>query len=148
MEYIKIANKISRKEEREALLQVERDFDRATAEYGAEGWASFFAEEGMMFPAGRDIVAGKDAILDLMGTAFSDPQYSLRWEPDGVQVAASGDLGYTFGHYVFTGTDQEGHLIGGTGKYVSIWKKQGDGTWKVVVDIGTPNRLTSSPSNS
>jgi len=51
-------------------------------------------------------------------------------------MAASGDLGYTYGTYVFTSKNKEGKLVASYGKYTSIWKKQKDGQWKVVVDMG------------
>jgi ketosteroid isomerase-like protein len=51
-------------------------------------------------------------------------------------MAASGDLGYTYGNYVFVTTNKEGKPVTNYGKYASIWRKQKDGQWKVVVDMG------------
>jgi ketosteroid isomerase-like protein len=124
-------------DEREAMLQADRDFDKATAEKGVDGWVSFFDESGMMFPDGRDIVKGRGAVRDLMAAAFARPGYSLRWKPAGVEVARSGDLGYTWGHAVIRAQDQQGKPVTRYSKYVTIWKKQADGSWKVAVDIGT-----------
>ncbi len=63
----------------------------------------------------------------------------LQWEPVDGQVAASGDLGYTWGRYVATAKDKQGNETEFHGKYVSIWKKQKDGSWKWIVDIGNDN---------
>jgi ketosteroid isomerase-like protein len=54
----------------------------------------------------------------------------------GADVAASGDLGYTFGTYVFITKDKDGKPFREYGKYTSIWKMQKDGSWKVVLDMG------------
>jgi ketosteroid isomerase-like protein len=50
-------------------------------------------------------------------------------------VAKSGDLGFTTGTYEdsFKGTD--GKMVSEKGKYVCMWKKQKDGTWKAIHDI-------------
>jgi ketosteroid isomerase-like protein len=52
-------------------------------------------------------------------------------------MAASGDLGYTYGTYVLTSKDKDkdGKPIVEHGRYLTIWKKQKDGIWKVAVDM-------------
>ena len=132
-------------DEREALMQADRDFDRATAETGVEGWVSYFAEDGQMFPAGAEIVSGRQAIREAMAPAFGNPEFSLRWKPLGADVSRAGDLGYTYGTYVARGPGPQGEPAERHGKYVSIWKKQADGSWKIVVDIGNSSPQPSTP---
>ncbi|PYX88395.1 MAG: nuclear transport factor 2 family protein, partial [Acidobacteria bacterium] len=52
------------------------------------------------------------------------------------EMAASGDLGYTYGTFEFRAKDKDGHPIVRYGKYATVWKKQKDGTWKVAMDMG------------
>ena len=132
-------------DEREVLMQADRDFDRATAETGVEGWVSYFAEDGQMFPAGAEIVSGRQAIREAMAPAFGNPEFSLRWKPLGADVSRAGDLGYTYGTYVARGPGPQGEPVERHGKYVSIWKKQADGSWKIVVDIGNSSPQPSTP---
>ena len=132
-------------DEREALMQADRDFDRATAETWAEGWVSYFAEDGQMFPAGAEIVSGRQALREAMAPAFGDPEFSLRWKPLGADVSRAGDLGYTYGTYVARGPGPQGGAVERHGKYVSIWKKQADGSWKIVADIGNSSPAPSTP---
>jgi ketosteroid isomerase-like protein len=61
---------------------------------------------------------------------------TLTWTPVKADMSASGDLGYTYGNYVFTAKNKQGKVVVNYGKYTSIWKKQNDGRWKVVVDMG------------
>lgn len=129
-------NQIDTAAEREKLLQVDRDFDQATADQGVEGWVAYFTEEGMMLPAGENLVRGKAAIREEMAPVFGDPSFSLRWSPTAAEISQSGDLGYTYGAYVATSVDKEGKSVLRYGKYVTIWKKQADGSWKAAVDIG------------
>jgi ketosteroid isomerase-like protein len=60
----------------------------------------------------------------------------LTWQPTRADVSRSGDLGYTVGSFERKSSDPQGNPAVRRGKYVTIWKKQADGNWKVVVDIG------------
>jgi ketosteroid isomerase-like protein len=119
-------------------MDADREFARVTAEKGVDGWVEFFAENGAMLPAGRPLVRGKQDIQNLMNPSFEDQSFSLVWEPTEADISASGDLGYTIGRYESTAAAADGTTTT-LGKYVTIWKKQPDGSWKVVVDIGTPD---------
>ncbi len=128
----------------DALIKADRDFDGVTAEKGIDGWVSFFAEEGMQLtPEGN--IKGHEAIRAYMGPAFARPGFSLRWKPTFADIGASGDLGYTTGTYESRGTDAQGNPVVRTGRYVSIWKKQKDGSWKVVLDTGSPDAPPRKP---
>jgi ketosteroid isomerase-like protein len=119
------------------LLEADRAFDRETNARGIDGWVEWFAEDGRMFPDGRDVTQGKAAIRELMGPFLSRTGNSLRWEPVGGDIAASGELGYTFGYSTSRRPNEAGDMGDHFGKYVTIWKKQGDGGWRVVLDIGS-----------
>jgi ketosteroid isomerase-like protein len=69
------------------------------------------------------------------------PTATLTWEPAYVDVSAAGDLGYTWGRYQLTVPLSKpglGPLIR-RGTYVTIWKRQRGGAWKVVLDGGNPD---------
>ena len=120
----------------DVLLEADRAFARDTAERGTDGWVSNFAPTGTMFRDG-EIVRGHDAIRTLMEPAFTTEGSALAWEPSEADIAASGDLGYTIGRFESTFVGPDGQQGTRTGTYVTIWKKQADGTWKVAVDIGS-----------
>lgn len=122
----------------DVLMEADRAFAQATAERGVDGWISYFAEAGTMFRDG-EIVRGPDAIHTLMEPAFATEGSGLVWEPSEADIAASGDLGYTMGRFESTFVGPDGQQGTRTGTYVTIWKKQADGTWKVAVDIGSNN---------
>jgi len=125
---------VGARDERQTLLQTDRNFDAATAKGGVPAWASFFSGDGVMMPAGGDPVIGRDKIEKAMSGAFSTPGFSLRWEP--VDGAASGSLGYTRGTYQSTRIGTEGKPVTSYGKYVTIWRRERGGEWKAIVDIG------------
>jgi uncharacterized protein (TIGR02246 family) len=117
------------------VMDTDRAFAQATAERGGDGWAEFFAPDGRMYRQ-RGYVDGRDAIRAAMVPAFADTTTALRWEPDTAVVAASGDIAYTLGHWELVAKTAAGDSVAGRGNYVTLWRRQSDGTWKVAADIG------------
>jgi ketosteroid isomerase-like protein len=117
------------------LVEADRLFYEDTKARGAEGWASWFEENGRMY---REVgyVDGRAAIQAAMDRTFSTPGLELRWAADTVFVAAAGDLGYTLGHWELIVRSEVGDSVAGRGNYVTIWRRQSDGSWKVAADIG------------
>ncbi|MEK7720117.1 MAG: DUF4440 domain-containing protein [Bacteroidota bacterium] len=79
------------------------------------------------------VVHGKDSIR----LYYLAPRYKgaeLLWKPDFVEVSASGDLGYTYGKFLFPTHDSTGQVIRSKGIFHTVWKKQADGQWRFVWD--------------
>jgi ketosteroid isomerase-like protein len=95
---------------------------------------AFFDNEGSMLPSNAPIATGKDALRKLIGSSFATPDYTLSWQANKVGVARSGELGYTSGTYDFNIKDASGKTISDKGKYLTVWKKEADGAWKVMLD--------------
>jgi len=121
----------------EQIMEADRAFGAATAEAGADGWVSYFAENGIQFRNGG-IVSGHASIRELMAPAFADSTFSLTWDPVLAEVSKSGDLGYTVGRYESRRIGPSGEPVVVNGSYVTIWRREADGAWKVALDIGNP----------
>ena len=115
------------------IFAADEQFNRETARLGIEGWLEFFAPDGRMVINGAEIV-GKEAIREAMGPLLDD--FQLEWEPTRAVARAGSDLGYTVGRYRVAPRANPDSLVG-AGTYVTIWERQGDGTWKVSLDIGS-----------
>jgi ketosteroid isomerase-like protein len=125
----------SAKTSADTLRQLEAEFMKAAAEHGSQGYLSYYADDAVEVPNGATIIQGKMNIAKTLG--FLDQKDNhLTWTPVGADLSASGDLGYTYGNYEFRSKDKDGKPIVDHGKYTSIWKKQRDGSWKVVLDMG------------
>ncbi|MDZ7289512.1 MAG: nuclear transport factor 2 family protein [candidate division KSB1 bacterium] len=116
-----------------SLIESERQFARASVEKGIRAsFLEFFADAGIVFQPHP--VKYKEAVKDRPAPA-SPLALTLNWEPIYADVAAAGDLGYTTGPYTVTDNSSENgpqrH-----GFFFSIWKKQPDDNWKVVLDFG------------
>lgn len=101
---------------------------------GSAGYMSFYSDDAVELPNNLDAIVGKTAIT--ASVAFLDDHTgNLAWKPERVEVSKSGDLGYTYGTYQF--------LMGGSpvshGKYTTIWRKQSDGKWKIVLRMANPS---------
>jgi ketosteroid isomerase-like protein len=96
---------------------------------------AYFEENGSMLGPNAPIVSGKEAIAKNLSQFFAIPAVKLTWLADKADVARSGELGYTSGTYQMTFSDPTGKTVSDKGKYVTVWKKQKDGSWKVALDI-------------
>jgi len=119
----------------ETLKQLEGEFMKAAAERGSQGYMSYYADDSVEVPNGAPLIQGKIEIAKGMGF-LDDKSNQLLWTPVGGDISASGDLGYTYGNYEFRFKDKSGNPTVEYGKYTSIWKLQGNGSWKVVLDMG------------
>jgi len=123
-------------DEKAALLRVDERFSADAQRLGvAEAFARYAAPDARMLPAGKDVVSGLEGVRSQM--AGFPKGATLAWKPFHADVAASGDLGYTLGTYELHAKDEAGKATVAYGKYCSVWKKQPDGSWKWVVDVGT-----------
>lgn len=123
--------------ETEAVMAADRAFNDDTAENGVDGWVRWFAEDGVMVIPGRE-VRGHDEIRRVMTPGLAEGR-TLTWDPTRGHVAASADLGYTVGRYESRAPGPEGEVAVSTGTYVTIWKKDATGGWKVALDVGAPD---------
>jgi len=130
------AKKTSPEQDRQAIAKAEADFEKARAERGLEGWLSFFADDAADFVRGAPFTFSKDAMRQRLQKDF-DPADQLTWKPVKIDVAESGDLAYSLGTWQLKGKNPQGVDVTQTGKYITVWKKQKDGSWKVVADTGT-----------
>jgi ketosteroid isomerase-like protein len=117
---------------KQLLLDLEARFAKATAEGGGKAFAAWFAEDGVSLANGEAPVHGQDAIAKQ--ATWSPKDYQLLWTPTDAVMSPTGDMGYTWGHYDGRSRDPDGNTKSTSGRYLTIWRKEPDGTWKVVLD--------------
>jgi ketosteroid isomerase-like protein len=128
-------------QERAALMAADRAWSETTKD--PEKMAASIADGGSVYPPGMPIVTGGDAIRKMFTQMMAAPGFTLSWTPTKAEVGAAGDLGYTTGTYQST--------MGGVsekGKYVTTWKKQADGAWKVTEDIFNADEAPKTPAGT
>ena len=116
------------------LIEADRQFADAVRRNGLAGWITSFAPTGRMISEGRSHI-GPEGIRRVMLPVFADSTFSLTWDPNYAEVSASGDMGYTVGRYAAR-SSPDGDTLVDSGTYLTVWRRQDDGTWKVKADIG------------
>ena len=129
------------------LMDADRAFARETEARGADGWASYFLEDGIQYPpSGR--WDGRETIRQNMSGVFSPENPLLVWEPTDASVSEAGDMGYTLGDWKSViRSEGVSDSVLSTGHYVSFWKRDAEGEWKVAVDIGNRDAPPPTPGN-
>jgi ketosteroid isomerase-like protein len=94
---------------------------------------AFCDEQGSLLVPDTPIATGKDAIAKVIADDFVHDK--IMWQANKVGVARSGDLGYTSGTTEMNVKDASGKTVVYKGKYLTVWKKQEDGSWKVLYDM-------------
>jgi uncharacterized protein (TIGR02246 family) len=123
----------------EQLKQSEAKWNAAYAAHDAAALAGAYADDAALANPGSALVSGADAIRKETAAFAADPNLSVKFASDRIQVAQSGDLAYTRGHYTMTMTDAATKKPSSSGgSYLTVWQKQQDGAWKAVEDFVTP----------
>lgn len=99
-----------------------------------DGTVSYMADDGETLAPNEPAARDKAAIKASWAKLIALPGLSVHWEPLRVQVANSGEIGYTSGVYTLSFTDDNGKTVTDRGKYVEVWKKV-DGKWKCSSDV-------------
>lgn len=118
--------------ERTALMDTDRAWFESQGD--SEAFAAFVANEAVWLPAGLPLVSGKERYLAVSSELFAAPGTRLTWQPSSAEVSESADLGYTIGSYELTANDSNGNPVTSLGKYLTVWRKETDGQWRVVAD--------------
>jgi ketosteroid isomerase-like protein len=91
--------------------------------------------DGAVMPPNAPIAASKEEARRFFASFFALPGSSIAWHATKVEVARSGEIGYSTGVYETHFNDTSGKTVSDTGKYVTVWKRASDGKWQVVRDI-------------
>ncbi len=119
------------------LIDADTRYLETVAERGiAEAYRQHLAPEAIQMLSGYPPIEGRSNIYaNFSGLDAEGDAVSLDWELEGVDVAASGELGYTWGTYYYVGPDSDGETGAIEGNYVNIWRKSAAGQWQVILDI-------------
>ncbi|MBI5279544.1 MAG: nuclear transport factor 2 family protein [Burkholderiales bacterium] len=112
---------------REQVRATEIAFARTMADRNLAAFSSFLAEETVFFSPRA--THGKDAVTQNWSRFYQGPKAPFSWAPDEVEVLKSGSLAISSGPV----HDPDGKLIG---RFMSIWRLEAPGQWKVIFDKG------------
>jgi ketosteroid isomerase-like protein len=101
--------------------------------------AGHYADDGVLGAPGDKLASNEVDRRKALQPLVDDPNLKISFASDRIEVAQSGDLAYSRGHYSMTVTDKATNKPAtGTGSYLTVYKKEADGSWKAVEDFITP----------
>jgi ketosteroid isomerase-like protein/mannose-6-phosphate isomerase-like protein (cupin superfamily) len=118
------AQSVNPEQGRASLMAVDREWSQTVKDQ--DKFVSYFAPDASVYIPGAPLVKGQPAINETIKQMFAAPGFSLQWTANKAEISSSGEVGYTAGTYQ-SGPEK--------GKYITIWKKQADGSWKAAEDI-------------
>lgn len=111
------------------VADTERAFARTMADRDHAAFTRLIAAEAVFL--GREISRGRDAVATAWKRYFEGPVAPFSWRPERVQVLDSGSLGFSTGPVFDTAGKR-------TGTFNSVWRREPDGSWRIVFDTGCP----------
>lgn len=118
-----------------ALRAMDSALSAAVAARDPERTAGFYADNAVLMPVAEPIVEGRAAIREEWRHVFGIPGFTNTSRLVAVEASRAGDLAYLRGIYETPMLGPGGQQVIERGKWVSLWKRQADGEWRIVVDI-------------
>jgi len=120
------------------IRALDAEWQRAVAAKDLDRTVSFYAEDAVMLLPGTALVRGANAIrASWKQTFLADPNFAVTFSPLDIHADRYGHMAYEIGEYSLTASDSQGHAQASKGKYVALWMRQSDGSWKAEVDCPT-----------
>jgi ketosteroid isomerase-like protein len=127
------------------IMQTDRDFAAmAAAETISDAFGHYMhSVEGMLVRGSNEPIRGEAAIRE----EFADypPELVLHWDPSEGYASEAGDFGVTWGWYFVHPDGDLATPPSGRGKYVTIWRRDSDGNWRGLLDMGTSDGSYQPP---
>jgi len=118
-----------------AVKETEAQWVKDANSKDVEKWVNHYsADASLLFP-NAPILNGSGPIREALKPFMADPNFSLNFSSNRVEAAKSGDLVVTQGTYKMTFSGPGNEKLTDDGKYITVFRKQVDGTWKAVQDM-------------
>jgi len=115
----------------QVLMDADRAFSDYSVNHGMQKAFIEFAHDSVVLlkPNQMPIVGKHDLMKSYQGK--SDKSFVLTWKPAKAVIAESSEIGYTYGFWTLTASNETSH-----GTYLTVWKKDSNGKWKYIADTG------------
>jgi uncharacterized protein (TIGR02246 family) len=127
-----------------ALTEARKAIDKGNAQW-IEAWdkvdasliAGLFAEDGVLLGSNGKSFKGPRQIFERMKTVMEAAGKGVKATVTTVDLWLDGDTAFETGKYTYT-SQEKGQPVTDRGRYVTIWRQQSDGSWKIIMDMGVP----------
>jgi len=132
-----------------ALKADEKKWNEQFKSKDLEGLASHYADDAYFVAPGVPGAKGSTEIRKAYADALADNYFSLSFASDRIDVAGSGDMAYDRGHFSEKYQDPKSKkIVSDSGTYLTVFKKQQDGSMKAVEDFATADPATRKETSA
>jgi len=130
----------------ERFLEAKRAIDKGNAQW-IEAWekgdpemlTAIFANDGVILSRNGRLIKGHQQILEREKEAMQSVTRPIKVSVITVKIWLDGDTAYETGKYKYEHTEKDEPATE-EGRYVTIWKRQNDGSWKLSLDMAVPEK--------
>jgi ketosteroid isomerase-like protein len=120
------------------LLKLDAEWaDVAAAGKDVEKAASYWSDDAMLMFQGQPIIQGRAAIRKFVSDSFNTPGFKIHWKSEKPVFSPDGRMAWMYGvsETTFPG-GPNGALVTAPGRSLTVWRREADGQWRCVVDVG------------
>jgi uncharacterized protein (TIGR02246 family) len=136
----------TRAQDEHAIREADAATLKAAQAKDVDGAVANYADDASWLPPNAPMVDGKASIRAGWSKLIGNPGFSIDWQIDKLDIARAGDLAYTIYTYQLALEGPQGKPINDRGKDMAVWKKQADGTWKMVADTFNSDLPSVTPA--
>jgi ketosteroid isomerase-like protein len=114
------------------LREADRSWCQSASDF--EGFMSFLDDDVVWYFCNFPALKDKDAVRSFYKKMYEDTAFTFTWTPDRIEVSVSGDIGYDYGTYKVISANSNEQQPGKINNYATIWRKQSNSTWRVVLE--------------
>ena len=121
--------------ERAALTEAANRYNESGHSMDIDAMASLYASDALVMPPNMETQEGAEGVREFL-TAFKElPGFEVSFETPTVVVSKGADMGYTLADIELSFDGPDGKPVSSRERDFHLWRKQADGSWKIVVDI-------------
>jgi ketosteroid isomerase-like protein len=120
----------------EEVRSAELAFAATVVEKRPDAFAEMVADDAVFLGARGEVARGRAEVVAAWQGLFAAGAPEFRWHPEIVELSGDGTLGLSRGPWTVRGRDPQGNAFERGGTFTSIWRRQADGSWRVIFDAG------------
>jgi ketosteroid isomerase-like protein len=131
----------------DAVRAADAKWAKAAAARDVEGTIAVYADDAVVMPPNAAMATDRGAER-LAWAGILTPGTDISFTSGKIEAAASGDLVYDVGIYTVITKSKKGKTTMDGGKYLAVWKKQADGSWKAEANTWNSDKALPGTVNA
>lgn len=130
------------------LRDLDAQWSKAAAAKDLEQTVGFYSNDAIVLPPNATSAATKETVRNVWKDLLAAPGLVISWKPSRVKIGHNGAMAWVSGAYELTMNDVGGKPINDRGKYLEVWEKQADGSWKCAADMWNSDLATPATASA